>query len=269
MADRCIYCPTETTGDEGRAHVVPEAIFENDLTLPDGACCEDCNNYLGKLDSALISHPLISMYAQFLGLPGKGGAERKELGNVSRDPDGSFILIPAKKPTEKITPSGVRQVTVRPRIAPAYDSVEFARGVHRIAFESVAAAMGPDEALREQYDEVRDFVRRPDRNEQWPYVTWTPGLSPIEKGVEIISTSDGPGHCVGVRIFNLRFVVDLLRSGELEEYADEELPDSAHYGFPDAEPEAPEEERYRMRIWLDEEAARKDWKKNQEKWSLK
>lgn len=259
MSPRCIYCPTETTGDEGRAHVLPEAIVANDLTLPSGACCDACNNYLGKLDSALASHPIVSLYVQFLGLPGKGGRLRRRLGNVGRDPEGAYVAIPVKDPEFEEDEEGVRTWTATPRIAPAQDSVEFARALHRLAFEAMVAVHGPEPALQEAFGPVRDFIRRPDRGERWPYVSWAPALTPVEEEVEIVTLSDAPGHTVGIQLFNLRFVVDLLRTGELEEYAEEVLPDSAHYGFPELESEPPGDREWRLRIWLDEDAARDAW----------
>lgn len=123
----------------------------------------------------------------------------------------------------------------------------------------MVVAHGAEAALEEAFDPVRDFIRRPERGERWPYVSWTPGLSPVEEEVEIVTLSDAPGHAVGIRLFNLRFVVDLLRTGELEEYAKEVLPDSAYYGFPELESEPSEDREWRLRIWLDEGAALDAW----------
>lgn len=41
----CIYCRALTTGKEGVPHVIPEALGQNNLTLPKGAECDKCNQY--------------------------------------------------------------------------------------------------------------------------------------------------------------------------------------------------------------------------------
>jgi len=43
----CIYCRASTTGKEGVPHVIPEALGQNNLTLPKGAECDKCNHYFG------------------------------------------------------------------------------------------------------------------------------------------------------------------------------------------------------------------------------
>ena len=79
---KCIYCLTETQGSCGLAHAIPEALAQNDMVLPRGSVCDPCNNYLGKLDAVLASHPLIALGVQWLRLPGKNGRVRKVVGNV-------------------------------------------------------------------------------------------------------------------------------------------------------------------------------------------
>ena len=77
----CIYCRTSTTENSGKAHVFPEALAQNRLTIPRGAVCNQCNNYIGiRLDQNLVRYPLIAFAIQFVGTSGKRGKTTSRIG---------------------------------------------------------------------------------------------------------------------------------------------------------------------------------------------
>ena len=80
----CIYCLNDSDSTKGLAHIFLEAIFRNEVTLPKGVVCDQCNNYLKKLDSALVAHNHIWPLIQLMGFPGKTGKPRKKLGFMER-----------------------------------------------------------------------------------------------------------------------------------------------------------------------------------------
>lgn len=96
---RCIYCLQDSSSSRSIPHVAPEALGPHDLALPVGAICDDCNQYLGReLDSVLMTHPVIALFVQFLGIHGKRGRPRQQLGNVRRDVHPGAITIPTSAP---------------------------------------------------------------------------------------------------------------------------------------------------------------------------
>jgi len=80
----CIYCTRPTTAEEPAAHIFPESLVTNDVLLPAGAECAECNQYLGyEVDAALLHFPWIGFCIQFLALPGKRGKPARESGASS------------------------------------------------------------------------------------------------------------------------------------------------------------------------------------------
>lgn len=67
-----------------------------------------------------------------------------------------------------------RQSTDRKRVYGAkqdedFDELLFARGVHKIAFNTFAYDRGWRESLNSKFDDVRRYVRFPYKGEIWPY----------------------------------------------------------------------------------------------------
>ena len=212
MSSQCIYCRSVTTGKEGDAHVLPEAIVENDLLLPAGAVCNRCNNYLGRLDSALATHPLISFGIQAFALPGKSGKPRVSLGRIGQSGNTSGQSV-------SLLPGAVERVTVvggRPHIVlrtPAQRALmRFHRALHHVAFNLICRVAEPPALLSDSYDSARTYIRSPGRSEVWPYFHSCLGPNPVDI-VDIVCL-DSPGQVL-LRFFNQAFAVDVMRSGTL------------------------------------------------------
>jgi HNH endonuclease len=170
---RCIYCLESSDDAKGLAHVIPEGIAANDLTLPRGAVCDSCNTYLGhELDAVMIAHPVLALIIQFLRLPGKDGSVRKRLGNVASDVHPNAITIPCEMPRRVQGSDGRWESVVEPLVDPRFDFRRFRRALHHVAFNALTLRDGMERALENMYDPVRRYIRQPLQNESWAFVQY-------------------------------------------------------------------------------------------------
>ena len=201
------------------------------------------------MDQAWLEHPFIALAVQFLGLPGKKGRPRIQVGNVGRDEVGRFITIPVEAPSSA-PKSG--SLTVRPLVSPQYHDAKFSRALHHSALNAEALVGGATHALGSQFDSVRRYVRAPKKGEYWPYAAYCVSLDPIRQLVKLEKIVDAPGAVVCLHVFQMDFYVDLLKTGELEEWARQSLPEGAYYGQGPEQGRKPGRRRHRLKIYLDE-----------------
>lgn len=186
---QCIYCRCETTKAEAVAHVLPEAVVENDLVLPRGTICTRCNQYLGhELDATLVQYPAVAVFIQFAALPGKSGSPRRQLGGISlkKHANGKSDLRMATSDYEMQLDDAGRHI-VRWVVSPtrAFDMLRFRRALHHIALNAVALRNGGIYALRPEFDLIRQYVRRPRPREAWTFAEATVNTgAPPKIGVE-------------------------------------------------------------------------------------
>ena len=166
---RCIYCKIETTGQEGEAHAIPQALYQNENVLPPGAECDACNNYLGDLDLALVLHQQVWLGIQALGLPGRRGRPRIDLGWMSRrDPSRPNVVTIEGRGKNTLFLDG-NHIRIETEEAPGWNPDKFRRSLHYLAVNYLALTEGPEFMLQDEFDLVRRYVRFPKRREQWPY----------------------------------------------------------------------------------------------------
>jgi hypothetical protein len=213
---RCIYCRAQTTGKEGRAHIVPEAIFANDVVMPPGSQCDGCNNYLKKLDSTLASHSGIALWIQALGLPGKSRRPRRQLGWYQRARDKASQSITVQpEGVHHVDTSGAKPV-IAIRTPQGWKQSDFHRALHCVAFNMLSLRFAEQRLLDFRFDRVRNYVRRPARGEVWAYSVAILGTQYVP-GVDVFLLR-GPNWPVILRFFNQVFVVELLPSGTLHQH---------------------------------------------------
>jgi len=176
----CIWCLTDST-DRDREHIFPEALGCPDhLMLPGTVVCKKCNNGLAHLDQVVVDD--FDFLLVMHGVKRKRGLAPKvaSRGNVyatnsSAGPQIFFNLDPVERmaPTgQRIGPFRGRTRDIRPHIQKrgrSLSSVEFdipigqdrkfARGLYKIALNSIAHMLGPDVARGEQFDWLREYVR--------------------------------------------------------------------------------------------------------------
>lgn len=253
---RCIYCLERTTGAEGEAHVIPEAIMKNDGVLPRGSVCNSCNNYLGQLDVALCAHPLISLAIQSFGLPGKKGKARAKLGNVDRKVDPYGITIPCAEPEPIFDDAGRRiGFSVTPLFDKTFDFSKFRRALHHVGFNLTASLKGVHAMYASTYDQARNYVRFPKKGESWPFGQYVVSLEDIDKVMFGGLFQSEVDEYVGLRLFQVAFFVDLMNSGGLKRFLDTEQPAGTDFIDTDFTPPRIEKDKrvqYSFTIILDE-----------------
>jgi len=213
----CIYCLNISNNTKGIAHVFPEAIFKNSVTLPLGSVCDGCNNYLKSLDSALIAHNHIWPLLQMMGLPGKKGKPRKKLGFMERsEKDRSISLNLPQKSIEKIS-FAENQVYVYSNSPQDFNENLFRRSLHHVAFNALAFMTGHETVMKNIFDNARKYIRKPKKGEVWHYVQNFPchRYDPVD--AQIISNA--PGLIIRIGIFHNDFYIDLMNTGDLHDWA--------------------------------------------------
>ena len=69
----CIYCLKDSSASKSRPHIIPECFLANNVTLPIGAECDNCNLAASQLEKAFLHHNRIWVPIMILGALGKGG----------------------------------------------------------------------------------------------------------------------------------------------------------------------------------------------------
>ena len=225
----CLYCRRPSGSAKGLSHVFPEAVVANGVTLPIGAVCDGCNNYLSGLDTIIASHPYISLAVQFLGLPGKRRRVRQELGGVSRGVRPGWITVETSEPKTTVAPDGTSTTSYQPLIDSRFDLSGFRRALHHIALNSIAYRHGQEKALAAEYDEARRYVRFPRKGEEWGFAQHARSLHRIHDEVGIDHIVTGDHELVRIVAFNLSFYVDLRRPDGLKDVAMLDIPGQVDY----------------------------------------
>lgn len=251
----CIYCQRRSDNAQRVPHAFPQALGQNDYVLPMGAECDECNERLGALENVLTCHPIVSLMLQFLHVPGKKGRPRKRLGNVECDEAARCLTIPTTEPHVTTNPDGTRSAVATPLIPRNFQLEKFRRGLHRVCLNMLAYQDGVERVTAAEFDPVRAYIRE-GRGTSRPYTqrlnfggAWRRDgavLFPRVRGAEI----------VGFRVGGAAFAVDLLNTGHLKLWAEQnpvlqmELVDADFQPARAARPSG--RRRYRLRIMLDD-----------------
>ena len=138
-------------------------------------------------------------------IPGKKGKKRRQIGERLRFPKkGTFEITLGPR---TITP-GAQKVEFPLEQSKEFDELLFARGIHKIAFNSYAFRFGQRNALHNRFNNLRRYVRKADRDELWTYAVKESENSQ-ETFVAIIRSANW-GEVVELRILFLDFLVSLM-----------------------------------------------------------
>lgn len=169
---QCIYCRAFTTGTEGVDHPLPRALgVRDDQGLPPGAVCErrpgqnNCNNYFSNtLDKQVCDQNQLAALIVLGDLPGRHGRRRREI-----HPDFSLDVgtLEGRVRSSDVKFSEGRVDITHP--GNPFDFQLFSRGLHRIALGIFGVMWGPDLALDERFDPVRQYIRWPRDRRIRPY----------------------------------------------------------------------------------------------------
>lgn len=252
---KCVYCLKEGQPSTGRAHVFPEALKGNAKTLPLGAVCDLCNQYLGKLDRVVAAHPIMALSIQLLGLPGKKGM-RDRVGNVDRTIHKGAITVPCDEPIVVEDSDGSKSYRFTPLIPSTFDMLRFRRGLYHIAFNLVALVEGIDEMYDSRYDNVRRYIRRGGITESWEFGQFVLSLDSIHNAMFGGIYDNDEEQFVGLRLFNIAFFLDLHASGRLREFLRRTQPKGTEIVEADWKPEKRQRKakQYRLTVVLEEDS---------------
>jgi hypothetical protein len=198
------------------------------------------------------------LLAQFFQFPGKAGKLRKRLGNVETGSSPRTVTIPVSEPTIVTHADGSRSATIAPLIDSQFDFQRFRRAIYHIAFNAYAFQRGADAALHEQFDPVRNYIRKPKSKESWLFAQYVNLGASFNRDVTVMLDGNESAEFVGITICaGAAFGVDLLASGQLPEWVRRQFPPTTDIIGPDhrvarAQRHSKSEPRYQVTIYLDE-----------------
>lgn len=163
----CIYCLKNTSNTKGIEHVIPESLGFKE-TLPKGYVCDKCNNYFANIDNVILHNRFIALHVGTEQIHGKKDKIRKEIGNkLSFSEKGRFSLT---SDTITIGPGKVEEAySFTFNQDKTFKELEFARGIHKITFNLYASYYDKRTVLNQKFDNLRRYIRNPDKNEFWKY----------------------------------------------------------------------------------------------------
>jgi hypothetical protein len=207
--EKCIYCGNDSSLTTDKEHVFPESLGFKE-TLPLGYVCKKCNQYFSTdLDKSVLYNRLIAMHAGTNQVPGKKNKIRKKLGEKLSFPnygEVSLVVGPTTIPAGTIEAGRKFEITLSQ--SKEFSELHFARGIHKIAFNSFAYRYGYNEANSARYDKVRKYVRSAVKSEIWPYAVKLSSNSSNE--CRATYNKCDLWEVVELQIWELQFLVSLM-----------------------------------------------------------
>jgi hypothetical protein len=162
---QCIYCLTKTGSFKSEEHVYPESLGNDEIVLPPGQTCDDCNNgVLSELDQHIVEHELIA-FLRLLILPynPKSGKYLKaKYQNVTIEkisPREIFITSHNPKMGLDMEENGSQvRGTLQMQGRKKFDPELLGRALYKIALGIVCNLNGISMALDSRYDTAREFI---------------------------------------------------------------------------------------------------------------
>lgn len=164
----CIYCRKDSTSSKSVEHIIPATIGCKD-TLPLAYVCDGCNNYFSQMDKVVLLNNNIARNTGTEQIPNRDGKLREQIGprfRFNKTLKG-YVQI-ALGPVEIKT--GMTKATFTMQQPEEFKEHFFARGLHKIAFNSFASKFGYEESHRDRFNKIRKYVRSASKNEFWPYM---------------------------------------------------------------------------------------------------
>lgn len=174
----CIWCKNAVI-ESVPEHIIPEPLgCPENFVLKDKEICKRCNNNLGHIDQALIDDFDIFLFNN--NIPRK--KNKKPLianrGNVigKQTPYGKTYFISMENHViqspfgDKISSLKNQKRNIKAKLAINGDKAtvnfstqigntqKFVRGIYKIGFEALVFRFGVEEALKEKYDSIRQYV---------------------------------------------------------------------------------------------------------------
>lgn len=162
---RCIYCLRSEADFTSEEHVLPESLGNEDLILPNGYVCDNCNNgILSDLDNSLVNFgPIAFLRVQFLPYTKQGKFPRANFQNVIFERTSPrHINIKAKDKTgmprdREVLGNGWYRFNL-PFTSRGFNPQLLARSLYKVALGTLALGEGHDTACSTRYQGAREFV---------------------------------------------------------------------------------------------------------------
>ena len=187
MDFNCLYCDEPNRTFKSKYHIVPYSLGNNEenprfkildeLVLPPGIVCDDCNTYFGKhLDSPLVLHPIVSLWKTLYRRSGyKCKTPKYSNENVSIFYTNNQMVLQNKNNSEMIGHNGSLQIPTPSLVDVEHSLVS--RAIHRIAFEYLIfeslkqknLPLVKQEFSSVKYATIRKYIREPDKKQYRPY----------------------------------------------------------------------------------------------------
>lgn len=199
----CIYCVKDSSGARSVEHIIPEGLGCKE-TLPKGYVCDHCNNYFSEMDKCVLQNRYIALHVGTEEIPGKKGKIRRQIGENLRFPQKGYFEI---KLGPKAITSGMQKVEFPLEQSKEFDELLFARGIHKIAFNSYAFRFGQRNALQNRFNNLRRYIRKADRDELWTYAVKESQDS--QNNFVAIIRQTNSGEIIELRILCIDFLISL------------------------------------------------------------
>lgn len=206
----CIYCERDSSRSVRQAHVYPQCLYFNDVTLPLGAECDDCNEYHGQLEQALLWHNRIWPIIMMKGIPGKDQKARKQLNYITRNRQTGDIKILKRG---KLLSASDGQLQIQLPDPGNFDDPAFRRALYHIAYNHLALLAGVSEVLRPEYRLVRRYIRYSEGRKKWPYAQYMYPEQERPRNLGVSWLREAPGTIVQIKTFLDDFYVELTGEG--------------------------------------------------------
>ncbi len=194
----CIYCLEKIENQQTKEHIFP-ANIGGEICLPAGYVCDLCNNYFSDMDKMILVNNYIATTVVTEGIPNRRGELRHRISDkISSMGDRQFAI--TLGPAKAIGKSANMYITQ----SEEFDELLFARAIYKITFNCLAYLRG-NYALNPCFNKLRDYIRKPHKDELWTYVVLPEPY--LEFGFGLHKTN--MGLLAKVRLLCLDFIVSL------------------------------------------------------------
>lgn len=212
----CIHCKKDSSSSRKKAHVIPEGLLSNEITLKQGVECDDCNESFSKIENSFIYHNRIHSQIMVLRAPGKRKRARQEMGPYKFNEQTGKINVRSRVNSISIDSDGSVKVTIPD--PQEFKEPSFRRCLGLIALRYIAWKFGREVALEHRFDNLRQYVRYGSQRLKWPYGQVCYEDSEPRRDLSLELICDAPGMTVRLRSYIDDFYLDALNSNDLEQW---------------------------------------------------
>jgi hypothetical protein len=202
----CIFCRSPSEYVTSCEHIIPESLGCNEK-LPRGIVCDKCNNYFSsEIDKALQEYHFIGILkALLVAKTKKGKCPTFNLDDIQIKGEQIGNEFLTQIHCEKVIDDKAHKRVIF-KFRRLFPSIQYvSRELYKIVLEMICLRKGVVEALKPEYDELRNYVRRPKPKEYWPFAQ---KCVPMKDRPFLWSMNTKYLNCYLLRIFDLEFIME-------------------------------------------------------------